>query len=575
MANGTYAYTGTIEKDVTVNTTGTYDITAYGAKGGATNGGLSGGVGAEVEGSFTLTANERLEIVVGGAGAYGSSTAGYGNGGGGGGGSFVLASTDGGATYHLLLAAGGGGGAYHSAGGAASFTAASSGSGAGGATGGGPNGPDGGGYHMKLSAGGGSGYEGAGYTGRGGGGSNRTGGYAGGTRGSPSTYTGGNGGFGGGGGGGGFGGGGGGGYTGGRGGYYVGGGHTSGTYSGGGGGGTSKDTGTAILALSAATENAAHAGNGEILISPAVACYCRGTLIATDRGEVPVEALAVGDKVVTAAGVGRMIKWIGRRSYGGRFVLGRRDILPICIKAGALADNVPGRDLWISPNHAMYFNDEDRDGMLIEAKDLVNGGSIVQAERVEKVEYFHIELETHDVIIAEGALSETFIDDDNRFMFHNGHEYGVLYPAAEARPVARYCAPRCDGGYEVEAVRQRIASRAGLAAAEQTAAAGALRGYVDRITNECVAGWAQSLDHPEAPVCLDIFAGGLLIGQVLANRYRADLEQAGMGSGHHSFEFTPSDGVAFAPDAIEVRRSLDGVALEMTIDTWRMLRRTA
>ena len=59
--------------------------------------------------------------------------------------------------------------------------------------------------------------------------------------------------------------------------------------------------------------------------------------------------------------------------------------------------------------------------MLIEAKDLINGVSIVQAERVEKVEYFHIELDSHDVIIAEGALSESFIDDDSRGMFHNAH----------------------------------------------------------------------------------------------------------------------------------------------------------
>ncbi len=59
--------------------------------------------------------------------------------------------------------------------------------------------------------------------------------------------------------------------------------------------------------------------------------------------------------------------------------MGRKDILPICIKAGALDDNVPKRDLWISPNHAMYL-----DGVLIEAKDLVNGVSIVQAESVEQ-----------------------------------------------------------------------------------------------------------------------------------------------------------------------------------------------
>jgi Hint domain/Domain of unknown function (DUF4214) len=289
------------------------------------------------------------------------------------------------------------------------------------------------------------------------------------------------------------------------------------------------------------------------------ACYCAGTLIAAGRGQVPVEDLAIGDMVTTASGALRPIKWIGRRSYGGRFVMGRKGILPVCIKAGALDDNVPKRDLWISPNHAMYFKDE-RGGVLIEAKDLVNGVSIVQAERVEQVEYFHIELETHDVIIAEGALAESFIDDDSRGMFHNAHEYRTLYADAPAA-LARYCAPRLDEGYEVEAIRQRLALRAGLESRDEAARAGNLLGFVDRVTPRVIEGWAQNADHPEAPVCLDVYAGGRLIGQVLANRYREDLERAGIGGGCHSFLFTPPAGIAFAPDRVEVCRSLDGALL--------------
>ena len=95
-----------------------------------------------------------------------------------------------------------------------------------------------------------------------------------------------------------------------------------------------------------------------------IPCYCPGTLIRTKYGQKKVEELKIGDKLMTSSGEERPIKWIGRRSYSRRFVMGRRDILPVCIKAGALDDDVPKRDLWISPNHAMYL-----DGMLIEAKD--------------------------------------------------------------------------------------------------------------------------------------------------------------------------------------------------------------
>jgi len=281
-------------------------------------------------------------------------------------------------------------------------------------------------------------------------------------------------------------------------------------------------------------------------------CYCPGTLIKTARGDKRVEKLKIGDQVTTASGALRPIKWIGRRSYAGRFVMGRKDILPVCIKAGALDENVPKRDLWISPHHAMYL-----DGVLIEAKDLVNGISIVQAERVEKVEYFHIELETHDVIVAEGALSETYLDDDNRSMFHNARDYDALYQDVAAAP-AHYCAPRLDEGYELENVRQRLALRAGLSRTADGERIDTLRGYLDEMRPHRVVGWAQTIEHPDAPVCLDIFADGKLIGQVLANRYREDLERA-IGSGYHGFEFTSAFDLSAC--TIEVRRSRDGAAV--------------
>jgi hypothetical protein len=278
-----------------------------------------------------------------------------------------------------------------------------------------------------------------------------------------------------------------------------------------------------------------------------------------------VETLSIGDKVMTAWGVLRPIKWIGRRSYGGRFVGGRKDILPVCIKAGALSDNVPARDLWISPHHAMYFDNEGG-GVLIEAKDLVNGVSIVQAESVDKVDYFHVELDSHDVIIAEGALSETFIDDDSRHMFHNAHEYAARY-ADSAAALACYCAPRIDEGYAVEKVRRSIAQRAGLFGADGQRA-GVLRGFVDEISAICITGWAQNAEAPEAPVCLDVHAGDRLIGRVVANVYRKDLERAGLGSGRHSFTVTLPDDVDI--DTVSVRRSLDGAALSLSLEAQQL-----
>ncbi len=281
-------------------------------------------------------------------------------------------------------------------------------------------------------------------------------------------------------------------------------------------------------------------------------------MIQTRRGQTRVENLKIGDRVMTKAGVTRPIKWIGRRSYGGRFIMGQKEILPICIRAGALDDNVPRRDLWISPHHAMFF-----DGVLIEAKDLINGVSIVQAERIEKVEYFHIELESHDVLVAEGALSESFIDDDSRGLFRNAHEYRSLYPEAAAG-AAQFCAPRLDHGYEVEEARRRIARRAHLLRAADGPRIGPLRGYVDAVGPRRIEGWAQNIEHPDAPVCLDIYAGGRLIGQVLANRYRKDLEAAGLGSGRHSFVFTAPAGTALAANAVDIRRALDGTALKFS-----------
>ena len=186
------------------------------------------------------------------------------------------------------------------------------------------------------------------------------------------------------------------------------------------------------------------------------ACFARGTLIRTESGEVPVEELAIGDRVLTAAGAPRPIRWIGRRAYDRRFVAGNRKVLPIRIAAAALAEGVPARDLWLSPEHALYI-----DGVLVAAGHLVNGATIIQAERVDRLEYFNIEFDAQEVIFAEGAPAETYVDCDNRLMFANAPEYAALYPDDE-RPRWQFCAPRPERDTpEVTAVRAALLERAG------------------------------------------------------------------------------------------------------------------
>ena len=186
-------------------------------------------------------------------------------------------------------------------------------------------------------------------------------------------------------------------------------------------------------------------------------CYCRGTLILTERGEVPVEDLAIGDRVMTISGMARPIKWIGRRAYDPRFVAGNRKVWPIRIEAQALGDGVPARDLWVSPEHALYIRN-----VLVPAHLLVNGATITQVESIERIEYFHIELDTHDVILAEGAPAETFVDCDNRLMFHNSREFAALYPGVTP-PAWEFCAPRVEeGAPELALIRRAVLARAEL-----------------------------------------------------------------------------------------------------------------
>jgi len=214
---------------------------------------------------------------------------------------------------------------------------------------------------------------------------------------------------------------------------------------------------TATMNYSAATFAAFASPTGFMALTVKRACvpsFARGTAIRVPDGEQAAEALAIGDLVETRDGA-RPVKWIGRRAYAGRFADANPAILPVCIKAGAMADGVPHRDLTVSPQHAVLI-----DGVMVAAIHLVNGVSVVQAERVDAIEYLHIELEQHNAIWAEGALSETFADADSRATFHNVHEYATLYgtePGSWPGASPSLCAPRL-GSRKTTCSDPRVAS---------------------------------------------------------------------------------------------------------------------
>ena len=291
---------------------------------------------------------------------------------------------------------------------------------------------------------------------------------------------------------------------------------------------------------------------GTLLLAEGTPCYCRGTLILTDRGNVPVEQLEVGDLIQTRSNGLRPIHWIGRRSYSGTFANGNRDILPVTFRKGSLGKNIPEQDLSVSPLHAMYL-----DGVLIPALSLVNGTSIVQAERMDEVAYFHIELESHDVIFANGAESETFVDDSSRGMFHNAADYSVLYPNAEPVP-AQYCAPRVEEGSLLAAVRSRL----NALSSETRVAMNDLEGYVDVATHSRIEGWAR-VSGSVKPVRLQIVDNGVVLGEILADKARPDVGAA------CGFRFDIPGGLSpLERHVLEVRRVTDGAALGNT--PWMM-----
>jgi hypothetical protein len=155
-----------------------------------------------------------------------------------------------------------------------------------------------------------------------------------------------------------------------------------------------------------------------------VACFAAGTRIATETGPVAVEDLRVGDRVITHEGCDEPIVWIGHRTVNCGAHPKPETVWPVRVSTGAFGENVPARDLYLSPDHAVFVNH-----VLVPIKLLVNGTSIAQVKRTA-VTYYHVELPRHAVILAEGLPVESYLDTGDRANFSGDRDVVRLFPGS-------------------------------------------------------------------------------------------------------------------------------------------------
>ncbi len=224
------------------------------------------------------------------------------------------------------------------------------------------------------------------------------------------------------------------------------------------GSGTAGDPGTGNNGLGGGGGGGGAGGVGFSAIGGAgqlVPCFAAGTRIATGDGEIAVERLRAGDVVRLARGGTAAVRWVGHRALRVAGHPRPQDVMPVGVLAGAFGEGVPGRDLLLSPDHAVFVA-----GMLVPVRYLLNGATVA-SRTVERITYYHVELARHDVLLAEGLAAESFLDTGNRGAFVNGGGAVMAHPDfSRAVWQAQGCAPLATGGEVVRAVQAHLLARA-------------------------------------------------------------------------------------------------------------------
>lgn len=150
-----------------------------------------------------------------------------------------------------------------------------------------------------------------------------------------------------------------------------------------------------------------------------VACFTPGTAIATARGERLVEELCIGDRIITRDNGTQQIRWIGSKRLSTLDLARNPHLCPVLLRRGSLGDNLPERDIWVSPNHrimvnsaqtALQFQEQE---VLAAAKHMI-GAQGIAAVQVQAVTYLHLLFDQHEVILSNGCWSESFQPDAQR-----------------------------------------------------------------------------------------------------------------------------------------------------------------
>lgn len=245
---------------------------------------------------------------------------------------------------------------------------------------------------------------------------------------------------------------------------------------------------------------------GEFTVDPV--CYLKGTRILTESGEANIEDLREGDMVVCRFGGLRPVKWIGRQRYSGKSGSEGR---PIRIKAGALAENVPSRDLYVSEGHSMLVGD-----VLVLAKDLVNGLSVARVADGTEWQYYQLDLGIHDLILANRSWSESFADcQDFRSRFDNHAEYRLRFGDHPAPEAPQLCLERPQSGPAFYNAIASVAARA--LQAEGDCQHGPLEGRIESVSKpNLISGWAVDTQRRGRPIQLEILLDGVVIGETTA-----------------------------------------------------------